>query len=95
MDIRLTPTNSSLIAINDPAETVLRTIDITSETCPMTYVRVRLALDSMKSGEILLVLLTGDDPRQNVPKMATSQGHALLSETADESGITRLMLRKG
>ncbi len=60
----------------------------------MTYVRVRLALDCMKSGEVLLVLLAGDDPRRNVPQMTRSQGHAVLLETTDGIGITRLMLRK-
>ena len=71
-----------------------QTLDITGETCPMTYVRVRLALDRMISAQTLLVLLTGADPRQNVPRMATAQGHQILSDATDDGGTTRLLLRK-
>jgi len=34
-----------------------RTLDITGEVCPMTFVRTRLALDALGSGQTLLVLL--------------------------------------
>lgn len=71
-----------------------RTIDITGEVCPMTFVRTRLALDCMASGETLLVLLRGEEPRRNVPGTARAQGHAVLAETMGEDGITRLLLRR-
>ncbi len=71
-----------------------RTIDITSETCPMTFVRVRLALDRLSSGEKLLVLLRGDEPLRNVPRTATEQGHAVLAMEEGADGITRLLLRR-
>ena len=70
-----------------------RTIDITRETCPMTFVRVRLALDRMSSGQTLLVLLKGDEPLRNVPRTAAEQGHAVLGlEMVD--GVSRLLLRR-
>ena len=70
-----------------------RHLDITRETCPMTYVRVRLALDSMSSGQKLLVLLRGDEPSENVPKTALAQGHSVIAQETDESGLTRLLIR--
>jgi tRNA 2-thiouridine synthesizing protein A len=69
-------------------------LDITGEICPMTFVRTRLALDRMAPGEILLVLLRGDEPLRNVPRTAAEQGHEVLSMQTDEAGITRLMLRR-
>ena len=72
-----------------------RELDITGEICPMTFVRTRLALDRMAPGEILLVLLRGDEPLRNVPRTAAEQGHEVLSMQTDEAGITRLMLRRG
>jgi tRNA 2-thiouridine synthesizing protein A len=69
-------------------------LDITGEICPMTFVRTRLALDRMAPGEILLVLLRGDEPLRNVPRTAAEQGHEILSMQTDETGITRLMLRR-
>lgn len=71
------------------------TLDITGETCPMTFVRVRLALDRLAPGEVLEVLLRGDEPRRNVPRTAVEQGHAILAEDDQPSGVTRLLLRRG
>ena len=70
-----------------------RTIDITRETCPMTFVRVRLALDRMLSGQTLLVLLKGDEPLRNVPRTAAEQGHTVLS-LLEINGISHLSLRR-
>jgi TusA-related sulfurtransferase len=74
---------------------VTRQIDITSDLCPMTYVRTRLALDKMATGETLLVVLKGQEPLANVPRTATEQGHQVLEVTTDEAGISRLLIRRG
>jgi tRNA 2-thiouridine synthesizing protein A len=72
-----------------------RTLDITAQICPMTFVRTRLALDGMATGQTLLVLLRGDEPRRNVPATAAAQGHAVLAQRDGADGITRLWLRRG
>jgi TusA-related sulfurtransferase len=72
-----------------------RAIDITGETCPMTFVRTRLALDSLPEGAILLVRLTGTDPRANVPRAAADQGHDLLDMFDLDDGSAVLVIRKG
>ncbi len=69
-------------------------LDITQETCPMTFVHVRLALDRMAPGGVLQVLLKGDEPRRNVPRTAVEQGHTVLSQVDLPTGITRLLLRR-
>ncbi len=69
-------------------------MDITAETCPMTFVRTRLALDRLHSGQTLLVLLRGEEPAQNVPRAARQQGHEILSEETDQRGTVHLLLRK-
>jgi tRNA 2-thiouridine synthesizing protein A len=74
---------------------VTRQIDITRDVCPMTFVRTRLALDKMAPGETLLVTLKGDEPLRNVPRSATEQGHEVLSLETDESGVSRLVIRRG
>lgn len=71
------------------------TLDITGEICPMTFVRVRLALDRLAPGDVLEVLLKGEEPRRNVPRTAVEQGHAVLEQSEDAAGITRLLLRRG
>jgi TusA-related sulfurtransferase len=72
-----------------------KAIDITAETCPMTFVRTRLALDTLQTGEILLVRLRGEDPLRNVPRAAADQGHDPLDLIAEPDGSWLLVLRKG
>ncbi len=72
-----------------------RSLDITAETCPMTFVRTRLALDRMKTGETLLVLLRGAEPLANVPRTAREQGHEVVSLETAPDGVSRLLLRRG
>jgi TusA-related sulfurtransferase len=72
-----------------------KAIDITSETCPMTFVRTRLALDTMERGQILLVRLTGADPLANVPRAAADQGHDPLELLEQEDGTWLLVIQKG
>ncbi|NKE45588.1 sulfurtransferase TusA family protein [Roseomonas frigidaquae] len=71
-----------------------RDLDITTETCPMTFVRTRLALDRMQPGQVLRLRLKGDEPRQNVPRTATEQGHSVLSATEAADGVLILLIRK-
>ena len=70
-------------------------IDISSETCPMTFVLVRLALDQMKPEQILEIKLRGAEPRLNVPLTAQEQGHQLVSITDEEDGHSIILLRRG
>ncbi len=72
-----------------------KAIDITADTCPMTYVRTRLALDVMEAGQILLVKLKGADPLRNVPRAAADQGHELLDLLAQPDGTHVLVIQKG
>jgi tRNA 2-thiouridine synthesizing protein A len=71
------------------------TLDITTETCPMTFVRTRLALDRLQPGQVLLVRLRGAEPIGNVPRAAAEQGHEVLSTTQAEDGVVLLRLRRG
>ncbi len=74
---------------------VTRVLDITSDVCPMTFVRTRLALEGMQPGETLLVKLRGSEPVQNVPRTVTEQGHEVLDLQTDANGISALLIRRG
>jgi len=69
------------------------TIDITREVCPMTYVRVKLAVEALGHGATLEVMLKGSEPLKNVPRSAQEEGHEVLSLEPLEDGRTRLVLR--
>ncbi|UPG73765.1 sulfurtransferase TusA family protein [Roseomonas gilardii subsp. gilardii] len=70
-------------------------IDITRDTCPMTFVRTRLALDRMAPGQVLLVEMRGAEPVRNVPRTAVEQGHEILARDEAGDGLVRLWLRRG
>jgi len=66
-------------------------IDITSDTCPMTFVKTKLKIEKMKPGQVLDVLLNKGEPLKNVPLSAQELGHTILSITPQESGSTHLV----
>ncbi len=61
----------------------------------MTFVRTRLALDAMQTGQKLLVRLQGADPLANVPRAAADQGHEPLELLEQPDGSWLLVLQKG
>lgn len=69
-------------------------LDITKETCPMTFVKVKLTLAKMQSGEELTVDLNEGEPLENVPRSCEEQGFAVLSTTALGNGKHQLLIRK-
>lgn len=67
-------------------------IDITSQVCPMTWVRVKLKLESLETGDTLEVLLKGDEPLRNLPRNAADDGHVVKSLDALGDGTSKLVL---
>jgi TusA-related sulfurtransferase len=70
-------------------------IDVTREHCPMTFVKVKLALAKLRPGETLEVLLLEGEPLENVPRSAREQGHEILEQGPLNGGVHRVVLRKG
>lgn len=68
-------------------------LDITEEHCPMTYVRVKVALSKMPSGDVLEVLLTGEEALTNVPRSAREQGY-IVDDATQEGMFYRLRISK-
>lgn len=75
-------------------ETVARSVDIRSHVCPMTWVRVKLALEQIAEGECLEVLLRGEEPLRNVPRSAEGEGHRVV-RCEPVGPDHRLVIRKG
>ncbi|MCA1909994.1 MAG: sulfurtransferase TusA family protein [Magnetospirillum sp.] len=73
-------------------------LDITSDVCPMTFVRAKLLVEKMLVGQVAEIRLKGSEPLINVPRSLAELGHEILSmkreEQESESGIHRLTIRK-
>ncbi|HXH72494.1 MAG TPA: sulfurtransferase TusA family protein [Mariprofundaceae bacterium] len=69
-------------------------LDITKETCPMTFVKVKLMLARINKGEHLEVLLNDGEPLQNVPRSCEEQGYKVLSIEETDNGKHLLLIEK-
>ena len=72
-------------------------IDITSDFCPLTFVKTKLMIEKMATGDRLEVLLSGDEPLKNVSRSVIELGHRLLSagpETDLGNGLHSLLIEK-
>lgn len=59
-------------------------IDITSDFCPITFVKTKLMIEKIASGDRLEVRLKGAEPLKNVSRSVTDLGHRLVSVNAEE-----------
>ena len=66
------------------SESIDHYLDITADVCPMTFVKTRLLIEKMASGEVLQIRLKGSEPVENVPDSVTELGHAVLSLEPEE-----------
>lgn len=69
-------------------------LDITQETCPMTFVKVKLSLAKMDKGQTLEVILNAGEPLKNVPASCEEQGYKVLSIEAVGDGKHRIMIER-
>jgi TusA-related sulfurtransferase len=73
-------------------------LDITSEVCPLTFVKTKLLVERMAAGELAEVRLKGAEPLANVPRSVAELGHDIVAMAAEDgegpTGIHRLLIRK-
>ena len=64
----------------------------------MTFVRTRLLIEKMGTGETAEIRLMGDEPLENVPESVAELGHDVLSIGPDAEGngnnVHRILIRK-
>jgi len=74
-------------------------LDISNEVCPMTFVRTKLLLEKMDTGQLAEVHLKGAEPLKNVPMSVKEHGHEVVSLVAldggtDPANVHQLIIRK-
>jgi tRNA 2-thiouridine synthesizing protein A len=60
----------------------------------MTFVKAKIALSKLQSGEQLEVLLLEGEALENVPKSAVEQGYKLISLNRYKENIHRVVFEK-
>jgi TusA-related sulfurtransferase len=69
-------------------------LDITKEHCPMTFVKTKVALDTLKPGDILELLVLKGEPLDNIPRSAKAEGHSVLAVEPVEGDVHKILIRK-
>jgi TusA-related sulfurtransferase len=69
-------------------------LDITGEVCPMTFVRTKLLLERMASGEVANIKLRGGEPLHNVPRAVRDHGHEVLALAPIADDLYELVVRR-
>ena len=55
-------------------------VDLRGNKCPINFVKTKVALASMKSGETLEVWLDDGEPAENVPRSTKLEGNKVLNQ---------------
>ncbi len=70
-----------------------RTRDLRGVACPMNFVKTKIELSGMKSGELLEILLDDGAPIRNVPGSVRNEGHHILEQKKNEN-FWSVLIRK-
>lgn len=70
-------------------------IDITDVVCPITFVKVKIALEDMDDGQILEIKLNEGEPVQNIPRSLKDENHKVLELNDNGNGTFNLFVEKG
>ncbi|HLP03881.1 MAG TPA: sulfurtransferase TusA family protein, partial [Paludibacter sp.] len=74
--------------------TTIRTKDLRGVTCPLNFVKTKIELSSLKSGDLLEVWLDDGQPIENVPGSLRNEGHQILA-TDPVQDYWKVLVRKG
>ncbi|MEE9613408.1 MAG: sulfurtransferase TusA family protein [Thermodesulfobacteriota bacterium] len=68
-------------------------IDLRGTLCPMNFVKTKLELEAMETGQVLEVVLDSGEPIQNVPKSIKEEGHKIVDVKREDDHF-RIKVKK-
>lgn len=73
---------------------ITKTLDITKEHCPMTFVKTKIELSKLQKGDRLEVIVAEGEPLENIPKSAEEQGYRVLEKSHIKENIYKILIEK-
>lgn len=70
-------------------------LDITTVVCPITFVKVKVAMEELETGEILEIRMNSGEPIQNVPRSLTEENHIILGVINNQDETYTVYVEKG
>ena len=71
-----------------------KTITIKGEVCPFTFVRSKLAIEQIKPGEVLEIVLDHEPAVENIPRSMDNEGHKVLEVKKINDSDWKILIRK-
>jgi FdhD protein len=69
----------------------MQTLDLRGVSCPINFIKIKLALEMFEPGEMVEILLDDGEPVKNVPPSLKAEGHRLLGvERKDDHFVLTL-----
>lgn len=69
-------------------------LDLSGVPCPINFVKTKLKLEEIATGDILEVVLDDGEPIANVPRAVKDEGHKVLKVEPEGKGFRLLIERK-
>ena len=69
-------------------------INIKGLVCPYTFVKAKLAIESMEIGQVLEILLDYEEASRSIPKSMEDHGHKVLKAEKINDSDWILLIRK-
>jgi tRNA 2-thiouridine synthesizing protein A len=74
--------------------TIDKSINIKGLVCPYTFVKAKLAIESMEVGQILEILLDYEEASRSIPKSMEDHGQKVLKVEKINDSDWKLLIRK-
>lgn len=71
------------------------TVDITDVVCPVTFVKTKVALEELETGQVLEVRMNEGEPIQNVPRSLKDEGHKVVLVEQNQDSTYNVYVVKG
>lgn len=73
----------------------IQTLDLRTTKCPLNFVKTKLALEKLSTGDILEIwILAESQSTLNIPKSIAQEGHTVIHTETDAEGLQRIFIRK-
>lgn len=69
-------------------------LDLKGELCPLTFVKTKLYLEGLKSGERLTVIFSSESAISNVPTSVKNEGHTIIGIDQEDNSTWKVHIEK-
>jgi len=69
-------------------------LDLRGDVCPFTFVKTKLKLEEISTGELLEVILDHEPAVEDVPKSVKSEGHEVVCVEMIGEKLWRVIIKK-